>query len=540
MTTKVFRSPLFLLFVVLFVSGCAILGGTPSAPIDAPALYTQAAQTVVVQVTIAAGQTAVAQLTQIASGQAPVGNLATATPGGIPTQPGATLPPATQVPPTATLVPPTNTPLPPTATLPPPTATLVPPTNTPIPPTPIPCNWAQFVKDVTVGDGAIYTPGAQLTKVWRLRNVGSCTWNTDYALVFVDGTAMTDKTSVKLAERIRPGETVDLSVVLAAPGKDGRYRGNWMLRSDGGKLFGIGNQADKAFWVEIRVATPPNPAFSYDFAANYCNATWRTGAGTIGCWRGSDDSNGFVSLLNNPELETRNENELALWVRPNNNNGGWISGQFPAYTIKDGDHFRADVGCLKGSSGCKVTFQLEYEQSNGVIKKVGSWQEAYDGKSTLIDVDLSPLAGNAVKFILTVYNDARAKDANAYWFVPQILNIAARSEQVITWRQQGGANNRCEELRIFLSGATTAKAQAFSCVTGETREIGATTLNADQVKAIVNWVTSFKPFTTEFFPPFEGQVVTLNLVGRGSAVASDADGWAMADFCQQVYNTIKK
>ncbi|PIU90073.1 MAG: hypothetical protein COS63_04110, partial [Anaerolineae bacterium CG06_land_8_20_14_3_00_57_67] len=49
------------------------------------------------------------------------------------------------------------------------------------------CDWAQFVADITVPDGASFAPGAAFTKTWRLKNIGTCTWTTSYALVFVSG-----------------------------------------------------------------------------------------------------------------------------------------------------------------------------------------------------------------------------------------------------------------------------------------------------------------------------------------------------------------
>ena len=39
------------------------------------------------------------------------------------------------------------------------------------------CDWAQFITDVTVPDGAKYEPGATFKKTWRLKNIGTCTWD---------------------------------------------------------------------------------------------------------------------------------------------------------------------------------------------------------------------------------------------------------------------------------------------------------------------------------------------------------------------------
>jgi len=151
----------------------------------------------------------------------------------------------------ATLAP-TFTPLPPTA--PPPTATK----------TPIPCNRASFVKDVTYPDGAKVAAGSAFTKTWRIKNNGSCTWNSSYVLLFDSGEQMNaPATSPITSGTVAPGETVDISVNLTAPSSPGSYQGNFKLRSADNIVFGINADAQGPFWVKIVVpsptATPPNP-----------------------------------------------------------------------------------------------------------------------------------------------------------------------------------------------------------------------------------------------------------------------------------------
>ncbi|HET6846235.1 MAG TPA: NBR1-Ig-like domain-containing protein, partial [Anaerolineales bacterium] len=60
------------------------------------------------------------------------------------------------------------------------------------------CNAAAFVRDVSIPDGTTVQPGADFTKTWRLSNVGTCTWTTAYALVFVTGDRMHGAQSVGL------------------------------------------------------------------------------------------------------------------------------------------------------------------------------------------------------------------------------------------------------------------------------------------------------------------------------------------------------
>ena len=151
-----------------------------------------------------------------------------------------------------TLAAPTQTPIPPTPIV-------VQVTNTPVPPTATPvsyCDWVAFIKDVTIPDGTAFAPGETFTKVWRLQNRGTCAWTTDYMLVFSSGSKMGGTTAVRLPSIITPGQTVDVSVTLTAPNTPGRYTGYWMLRNPSGVLFGYGDNANKAFYVDIHVARP--------------------------------------------------------------------------------------------------------------------------------------------------------------------------------------------------------------------------------------------------------------------------------------------
>ncbi len=159
----------------------------------------------------------------------------------------------TQTAPTQTAIPATATPLPPTSTP-------VPPTNTPLPTatTVSYCDWVAFIKDVSIPDGSRFQLGDTFTKTWRLKNRGTCTWTPDYMLVFVSGDPMGGTTAVRLPGNVAPGQTVDLSVTLTVPATYGHYISNWMLRNPSGALFGYGDNANKAFYVDIVTENPPH------------------------------------------------------------------------------------------------------------------------------------------------------------------------------------------------------------------------------------------------------------------------------------------
>lgn len=118
---------------------------------------------------------------------------------------------------------------------------------------------ASFVTDVTVPDDTNFAAGESFTKTWRLRNSGTCTWTTEYDLIFDSGRAMDGPASKALTGNVPPNSTVDLSVDLTAPETEGTHRGNWMLRNAEGVSFGIGSQAQTAFWVQIVVGPTPTP-----------------------------------------------------------------------------------------------------------------------------------------------------------------------------------------------------------------------------------------------------------------------------------------
>ncbi len=286
--------------------------------------------------------------------------------------------------------------------------------------TPIPCNWAAFVKDISVPDGTQMEPGQSFTKTWRLRNIGRCTWDEGYRLVFSNGEQMSGPDSVELEKAVAVDSTIDISVKLKAPSDRGRHQGFWRLRGNSGALFGIGPTADGAIWVDINVARPKKSV--YNFVDEACTATWSTNGGGLPCPGTAGATEGFVVRVDNPKLEGgRTENEPALWTQPPADGDGWIRGQYPSFEVKKGDHFRALVACQAGASGCKVKFLLQRLTDKGAIKNLASWSEKLDGKFQLVDFDLSSLAGKKVTFILAVDSRGDAGGDEALWVQPRIV-----------------------------------------------------------------------------------------------------------------------
>jgi hypothetical protein len=301
------------------------------------------------------------------------------------------------------------------------TASTVPdPTDTP---TPDCTNKVSFVQDVTIPDDTNIPAGDTFDKVWKLRNEGTCTWNSDYDVVFDGGNIMAGPPSAPLPSTVPPNSTVDVEISLTAPGSDGTHRGDWKLRSPDGVAFGLGDDGETPFFVQIVVGAQAAKVL-YDFAENYCDATWRTGAGDLSCPGTDSDTEGFVVKLNSPTLEGgRAENEPALITHPEWVNDGVISGTFPAFEVEVGDEFHTVIGCLFDAVACDMTMQLNYRENGGDLQPLREWDETYDGEFRIVEVDLSSLAGSSVEFVLAVLSNGAFNEDLAFWLAPKIVGI---------------------------------------------------------------------------------------------------------------------
>jgi hypothetical protein len=195
--------------LIIFLVGCNLPGVTVQETPQSPdAVFTQAAQTVA------------AELTRVAVIASPTPNF--------------------------------PTPNIPTNTFTPTFTDTISPTSTN---TPTPCNLASFVTDVTIPDNTQLATNQEFSKTWRIHNVGTCSWNSSYLLIFDhgDGIGVTTGYTQQLTTGVvNPDQMVDLTVNLKAPAAAGTYTGYWRLRDPNGVLFGI-TPAGGTFIVKIKV-----------------------------------------------------------------------------------------------------------------------------------------------------------------------------------------------------------------------------------------------------------------------------------------------
>jgi Ig-like domain from next to BRCA1 gene len=257
--------------------------------------------------------------------------------------------------------------------------------------------------------------------------------------------------SVSLPASVTPGMTIDISVNLIAPEAPGKHQSYWMFQAPNGARFGVGPASDKPIWVKIRAvvtligngtATPvvssiappptfaqglpstPTLAIAYDFVGNACAARWESNTGLLSCPGVDGDTSGFVIPMANARLEDGTTIQVpTLLTFPQYSGNGFIQGTYPEYQVQVGDHFQTTSSCQYAAPSCSVLFQLSYLDASGSKADLWTFGEFYDGKYFHLDLDLSKLAGERIRFILRIYTLGSPVDDRALWVAPQLVHF---------------------------------------------------------------------------------------------------------------------
>jgi hypothetical protein len=194
-----------LLACLLFTVGCTAQTAptaTTAPTADLNVVKTEAAQTVVAQITSDAALT----------------------------------PSATLIPPTATALPATATPadtatpyVMPTMTVPVPT---IAPTHTYITVTSAPVPFKATLISLSPATGATFNPGDSFDGVVTLRNDGTVTWTNKYHVRYVSGDEIGSTSRYYLSGNVVPGDSVKITVDDTAPSTAGNYDSVYQLFND--------------------------------------------------------------------------------------------------------------------------------------------------------------------------------------------------------------------------------------------------------------------------------------------------------------------
>ncbi len=279
--------------------------------------------------------------------------------------------------PVATVVPPTQTPAAqvfitqvPASQLPP---TQVSATAEPIVTNPAGCtDSASFVEDVTVPDNTNFNHGDVIHKVWRVKNSGSCAWNSQYTLVFASGNQMDAPDSTPLSTT-KPGDTLDIAIDMVAPAEDGTYRGDFEIQNPSGDAMPI-DQA-KTLWVAITVG---NAAGSSGTSTSDPSSTSTPSSGSE---TGSASSPGPVTSTCAFTVNQSNVNDVVTAVNAYRAKNGIPPYNVNAQLTQAAQSYSEDMACNHlfvhtGSNGSTPTSRVAaagYSASNVTENVYGSF-----------------------------------------------------------------------------------------------------------------------------------------------------------------------
>ena len=188
----------------------------------------------------------------------------------------------------------------------------------------------EFLADVTVPDGATFSPNEPFVKTWRVRNNGDCDW-VDYHIVFDHGEPM--GTMDQPIQETPAGEEVEISVEMTAPDGAGHYTGYWQVQSPEGATLAT---LDCSIAVESEgealpppptaapTAPPPPPTpvptdpSSVPPAAptNLAVTSWAGAAANMSFVDNSDNEAGFRVYVNGSVHQTLEANTTTFQVAP--------------------------------------------------------------------------------------------------------------------------------------------------------------------------------------------------------------------------------
>ena len=215
-----------LALILLFLAGCCNSGSLFGRPSTLPKDVAQEAQEPEEAVTLVSPTTVPT-------------NTSTATPTSTPTRTPAAASTHTMTP--AATATHTTTPTSTSTRTPMPTSTLI--------PTPTCTYDMRFVADITIPDDMVVLPGEAFVKTWRILNAGGCPWPDGTSWIFARGSQMSGPSAVTVPAT-NPGQSVDVSVNLVAPGTPGTHTGFWTLRLPQGQTL------SREYYVRIVVPSP--------------------------------------------------------------------------------------------------------------------------------------------------------------------------------------------------------------------------------------------------------------------------------------------
>jgi polar amino acid transport system substrate-binding protein len=253
-----------------------------------------------------------------------------------------------------------------------------------------------YIADLNLDDNnmanpSLMAPGQPFRKGWRLKNIGTCTWDSTYALTYVNGNTPLSGMSgspVFVKGEVKPGEMYDFWADLVAPIVPGTYQGFWSMRNGNGILFG------QRVWVGITVAGSPTPAPTQTPAPDISFTVDQTHIQQGDC----------------VTFTWSAENIQAIWFYPN-------GADYSKYPV-------TGQGSSKECPTQTTTYNLRVQYRDGTVetRQITVYVQPTSGKPTIESFTVSPSAINAGQCV-----DIR-------WQVSgNVSNVVIGRNEVVLW-----------------------------------------------------------------------------------------------------------
>lgn len=218
--------------------------------------------------------------------------------------------------------------------------------------------------DVTIPDDTRLLPDEEFTKVWRLANLGTCDWSTDYEVVYFSGDDLSGVREQPFLSAVASGSTAEFAVDMTAPAVPGIYSSYWMLRNTEGELFGIGPNGNSPFWVRIQVVAVETATPTVTATLAPTSIVLATGSASLLPGQSFDLDSGDDSADNQVDIKLEQSGADPLQWTPENN------ARFAVFGLNQPSELECQYATLSDQPQALSAFEtgvyLCYRTSNGL------------------------------------------------------------------------------------------------------------------------------------------------------------------------------
>lgn len=99
------------------------------------------------------------------------------------------------------------------------------------------CNNLAFIRDVNLPAGTVVGKEEEITKTWKVQNIGTCEWKFQYRLAFLSGDDLRASGDY-IGKQVAIWDWSEVSISFTSPSKPGTYTSYWRMVDGDGKMFG--------------------------------------------------------------------------------------------------------------------------------------------------------------------------------------------------------------------------------------------------------------------------------------------------------------